>query len=189
MKRIIISLILSLVVVAAMAQTNQYPGTTGTITKSGYTYKYRNDQIFVGEEYPDMLELYNTANRFVDVERGYKDGSKMSFEKFMGEDDTPEFSSASQKYNQTLAMVDACFTSQQKAMLKGEKMSVWARFDTSTGKIAGVHFTFFRNGPFMKIPVETYRSIELALKQNLTITPTAEGRRLNYIQLYWSQQF
>ncbi len=189
MKKTIISIILSLIVATVAAQTNQYPGETGTISKSGYTYKYRNEQMFVGEVDPWRLELYNTANRYIDIEWAYRDGSRMSFEKAMGTGPNNDFTASSQTVNQTLAMVDGCFTAQQKVTLRGKAMSIVARFDPSTGRIADIYFSFNRDEPFMNIPVETYRSVELALKQNLTITVTNEGRRLNYISLYWRQKF
>ncbi len=73
MKKTIISLILSLIVATVAAQTNQYPGTTGTITKSGYTYKYRNLKIHESE-IPSILVLYNAANPYLDVNWRHRDG-------------------------------------------------------------------------------------------------------------------
>jgi len=188
MKKTIISIIVSLVVAAtAQAQTNHYPKASGIITKSGYSYKYRNEKLDAETEDPYMLELYNAANRYVDVEDGYKDGTE--FSTFFGEGRPDDFSSASQTVRQTMATVDGCFTSQQKTMLKGKLMFITVRFDSSTGKLTDVYFTFPRDEPFMNIPVETYRAIEIALKQNFSITPTAEGRRLKYIQKFWTQRF
>lgn len=171
-----------------MAQTNYYPNATGTITKSGYTYKYRNEGNY-SQGVSALLELYNAATIHLDVERGYRDGSQMSLEKALWKDKVPEFSTASQTVEQTLAMVDVLFSTQQKVSLKGNVMLITARINPSTGKIADVYFVFFRESPFANIPVETYRSIELALKQRLSVTPTAEGRRMNYTELYWEQKF
>ena len=107
----------------------------------------------------------------------------------MGEDTTPDYSSRSLTRLQVISMVDGLFSAQQKAAIKGEVMGINVRFNPSTGKIADVYFSFRRNGPFANIPVETYRSIELALKQNLTLTVTDAGRRLNYIPMYWPQRY
>jgi hypothetical protein len=168
--------------------TNYYPNTSGTITMSGYTYKYRNDR--VGEvEVSSRIELYNVASSFLDVKWGYKDGASMSFEKQMGKDNTPDFTSASQTIAQTLEMVKGLFSTSEKNLLRGKSMLITVRFNSSTGTIADVYFDFFRDSPFVNISVETYRSVELALKQNLTIAVTDEGRRLNYISLFWSQKF
>ena len=201
MKKIIfISIVMSLVAAAAIAQnpktlppliprsdfdipegSNQYPYTSGTITKSGYTYKYKNALGFEGEGTSMILDLYNAANSYIDVEWAYKDGTPMSWAKYAGEDRTPEYTNRSQDFYQTISMIEGLFTAGQKATFKGEVLSIRFLFDPSTGKVVDVYFTFKRNGPLANIPVETYRSIELAIKQNLTLTATAEGRRLNYI--------
>lgn len=178
-----------LVAAMAIAQTNQYPGATGTISKSGYAYKYRNAPGFDGPGTSVLLELYNSASTYLDVEWAYADGTGVPMAKLLGEDSTPDFSSVSQTFNQTFAMVNGCFTSQQKSLLNGKRMIINVRFNPATGRVADVSFTFFRDEPFANIPVETYRSIELALKEELTITATAEGRRLNYIEFVWEQEF
>jgi len=175
-----------MVVATVAAQTNYYPNTTGTITKSGYTYKYRNER-FAHVEIPDGIELYNSTSTYLDVEWAYKDGTK--FAHLFGENRPDDFSSSSITRAQTIALIDALFTSQQKTALRGKFMSITVRFNPSTGKIADVYFTFLRKDPFVNIPVEIYRNIELALKERLTIAPTTEGRRLNYIQMYWNQEF
>lgn len=189
MKQIIITFILSLTTAVAVAQTNQYPNTTGTIAKSGYTYKYRSAKIPGLENTVSTtdIELYNSDCKYLDVEWRYKDGSMFQYP--FGVDRPADYSSSSISRAQSIALVDGCFTTQQKAALRGKMMSVTARFDPSTGRITDVYFEFLRNDPFANIPVETYRSIELALKQRLTITVTSEGRRLNYIQMYWPQKF
>jgi hypothetical protein len=212
MKKIIFSsLILSLIATAAIAQdpkpksrntpsqqtidestvqepTNYYPNTSGTITMSGYTYKYRPLNLS-GIELNDNIELYNAANTYLDVKWGYKDGTPMSAEKQLGKDNTPDFTTGSQTIAETLAMVKGLFSTYQKTLLRGKSMIIRVRFNPSTGKIEDIYFSFFRDSPFVNIPIETYRSVELALKQNLTITVTDEGRRLNYISLFWSQKF
>ncbi len=168
--------------------SNQYPYTTGTITKLGYTYKYRNYK-FIDVEVPLVLELYNAANPYLDVEWKHKDGSALTPEEKLGKRNDVYFSHSSQTVDQTLAMVNGLFTSEQKTMLKGKLMMIFLRIDSSTGKIADVYFSFRRDYPFVNIPVETYRSIELALKQNFTFTTTAQGRKMNYLQLFWEQEF
>jgi hypothetical protein len=165
--------------------TNYYPNTSGTIMRSGYTYKYRNDPEY---SWP-IAQLYNASTTYLDMEWGYKDGSKISLEKFMGEDETPDFSSRSLDYLQRKSLVDGFFTSTQKTSLKGNILSIYAIFDSSTGKIADVYFTFNRNSPLANVPVDTYRSIELALKENFTVTVTDTGRKLNFIPMHWSQKF
>lgn len=169
---------------------NQYPSVSGNIVRSGYTYKYRND-IIGNVEAPSRVELYNASNKYVDVEWGYTDGTKATFEELMGQVPSSEYitDNSSQTIGQTLAMVDEQFTSQQKNTLRGKSMIVSIRFNPSTGRIVDVYFSFLRDSPFVNIPVETYRNIELALKQNFTVTMTAKGKRLRYMMLFWEQEF
>jgi hypothetical protein len=183
MKKIIISLILSLTAIVAMAQTNYYPNTTGTITKSGYTYKYRNFKMASGKELPDKLKLYNSDVRFLDKEIVYKDGTLMPLR-------TPSpYSGESMTKEQVETMIIGKFTFAQKATLGGKFLWIEGLVDTSTGRVVDVYFTFGRNTPFVNIPVETYRSIELAIKQQFTVTVSAEGLRRNYIHFSWSPDF
>ncbi len=190
MKKIIISLIMSLVVATVAAQTNQYPGSTGTIVKSGYTYKYRNPRIS-GIEVPVGVELYNAAcTTYLDVKRAHKDGSKLSEGEALGyHKDSYYFSYSSKTYDQLRALVDGCFTSLQKNALKNSRMLVQARLDPMTGIVKDVYFGFRRDYPLVNIPVETFRSIELAIKQQLTITATAAGKKFIYLEFDWEQEF
>jgi hypothetical protein len=202
-KLIFISIILSLAVTTTMAQEtkdanapltiettpvgepNFYPDDSGIFTRVGYTYKYRNDP----ETSWPIVQLYNASTTYLDMEWGYKDGSKISLKKFMGEDKTPDYSSRSLNALQRKSLVDEFFTTEQKAAFKQHILSIDVRFNPSTGRIADVYFSFNRNSPFASVPVDTYRSIELALKQYFTLTVTDAGRKLNFIPMHWGQFF
>jgi hypothetical protein len=166
-----------------MAQTNYYPNTTGTITKSGYTYKYRNFKLGSGTELPDRLKLYNSSVMFLDKEIVYKDGTLKPLRPprpYSGQNMTDE---------QVETMIIGKFSSAQKATLGGKFLWIEGLVDSATGRIVDVYFTFGRNTPFVNIPVETYRSIELALKEKFTVTVSAEGKKWNYIHFSWSPDF
>jgi hypothetical protein len=182
MKKLIISLVLSLVAVAAMAQTNYYPNTTGTNTKSGYTYKYRNMKL-AGKDWPSHLKLYNADVRFLDKEIVYKDGTLKPLRP------PRPYSGQSMTDEQVKTMIIGKFTFAQKATFGKGSLFVEGLVDTSTGRVVDVYFTFGRNSPFVNIPVETYRNIELAIKQQFTVTVSAEGLRWNYIHFSWSPDF
>ena len=189
MKKTIISIILSLIVATVAAQTNHYPGATGTISRSGYSYKYRNG-IISGVEITNRVEIYNAANTYLDVKWGHKDGSALTEGESLGYyQDSYYFSYSSKTHDQLRALVDGCFTSQQKVFLRASTMIVQARLNPMTGRVVDVYFSFRRDYPLVNIPVETFRSIELALKQQLTITATAEGRKFNYFEYIWQQNF
>ena len=190
MKKTIISIIISFAVVTVAAQTNQYPGATGTISRTGYSYKYRNG-IIAGVEVANRIELYNAAcTTYLDVKRAHKDGSKLSEGEALGyHKDSYYFGYSSMTYDQLRALVDGCFTPQQMNSLKSSTMIIDARLDPMTGKVVDVYFSFRRDYPLVNIPVETFRSIELAIKQQLTITATAAGKKFNYLEFMWQQKF
>jgi hypothetical protein len=153
MKRIIISIALSLTAATVAAQTNYYPNTAGTITKSGYTYKYGNFKLGSGTELPNDLKLYNADVRFLNKEIVYKDGTLKPLRPprpYSGQNMTNE---------QVENMIIGKFTSTQKATLVGGFLWIEGLIDTSTGRVVDVYFTFGRDTPFVNIPVETYRSI------------------------------
>lgn len=191
MKKLIISFILSIMAVVAMAQTNYYPNASGVISKSGYTYKYRNG-IIADVEAPSTIDLYNASTAYLDMKWQHKDGTPLTAREAQGAERDPYyFSYSSMNYDQLRSLVAGYFTSQQKATLgaKGNSMIITARINPDTGKVADVYFFWSRNELFMNIPVETFRSIELAIKQRLTITSTAAGRRFNYCEFIWEQKF
>lgn len=189
MKTTIISIIVSLVATVAVAQTNQYPNASGTITKSGYTYKYRYPKYAGGKDFTSRILLYNSLVSYLDVEYGNRDGTPLTEREELRGSPTPLYSSQNMTIDDLKAMVYGKFTFQQRATLRGKTIIVELRMDTSTGKVGDVYFNFSRNYPFMNIPVDTYRTVELTLKQNFAITVTAEGRKKNYIRLSWRQEF
>jgi len=189
MKKTIISIIVSLAVITtAAAQTNYYPKTEDTISKSGYAYGYRSEKTG-GVVHKSRLEIFNMDNRYLDVEWRRKDGSKPSYEDQFATDEFPHSSTSTMTGDQFSSLINNCLSAQQKALLKGSFIDVICRVDTSTGKVADVYFSFFRLQPARYIPVETYRSIELAIKQKLSFTMTAEGQRMNYMEILWKQMF
>jgi len=189
MKKTILSIILSLIVATVAAQTNQYPNTSGTITLPGYTYVYSSDEDPETGYVSAFVDLRNASASYYNVEYGNKDGSPLTRMELAVGSRAPLYSSQSMTDEELLAMVHGVFSSQQRTTLKGHSIIIGLRIDSSTGKVADVYFHFFRNKPAANIPVETYRAIELAIKQKFTVTLTAEGRKKNYLQLSWIQEF
>lgn len=192
-KFIFLSILLFSIAETTSAQTNYYPDSEGTISKSGYTYRYGSKKGDDGDVNPVILQIYNSDNRYLNVKWGRKDGTvppSYPYEDGIGSPDEPEHSSASSlTVDQFHSTVNNCFSTQQKALLKGSSIWIECRIDPSTGKVADVYFSFFRNQPARYIPVETYRSVELAIKQKLSFTMTAEGRRMNYTEVLFRHIF
>ena len=188
-RKIIVAATLLFAATGTTAQTNYYPNTSGSITRPEFVYMYQKLKI-AGYETPDLIELSNAGSSpYRHREWGYKDGSQMPLNEVMGTGNTPAFSDSSLTIARTLALVNNCFSAEQKAMLQGKSMFIELRIDSSTGMIADVYFSFSRNEPFVNIPVETYWGVEVALKRNLSVTVTPYGRKLTYIQLFWNQEF
>ena len=85
-------------------------------------------------------------------------------------------------------IVNNLFTEQEKQRVKGYSLGVVLHINPNTGKIDGVIFNFPHKQPFATIPISTYRKIELKLKETMTYTPTAYGKRQNYIFQGWVQK-
>lgn len=191
MKKTIISIIASLVASVAVAQTNQYPNTSGTITKSGYTYKYDSPYHNGIGYFSYLIQLHNASVLYLNVDYANRDGSPLTEKEILEGPLAPLFSGQSMTDDQVRTMINGKFTATQKATFagNGRTLVTEVRVDSSTGKVVDVYFRFLRNGPATNIPVETYRSIELALKQTFSITVTAEGQKKNYIPFSWMLEF
>ncbi|GHT30604.1 hypothetical protein FACS189432_09670 [Bacteroidia bacterium] len=57
-----------------------------------------------------------------------------------------------------------------------------------TEKVIEVNFNFHKTDKYATIPVSVYRKIETELKANIWVTPTAEGKKLNYLMLGWRHE-
>jgi hypothetical protein len=161
----------------------------GTITKQGYSYKYRTYKLPSGFVMTGMIELYNAANIYPDTEWDRKVGTMTEAEAMGNQPWSYYLSYRSQSLDQLRMIVAGCFTDQQKIDLRGQTMIVRALVDPDTGKVADVYFIFGIKKPFNNIPVETYRKVELALKEKLTITATSKGQLFNYMEFIWEQEF
>ena len=80
------------------------------------------------------------------------------------------------------------FSEEEKQRVKGYSLGIVLHINPNSGKIDGVIFNFLNDQPFATIPVSTYRNIELKLKETMTYTPTAYGKRQNYIFQGWVQE-
>ena len=156
---------------------NYYPGESGIVEGDGYVYEYGH---FLGK----MIDLYNSDNRFVGEEMTYDGSTKIP-------EGTRLYTSLSVTNDEMMALVADQFSDEQKSMLAKNKLLIKLRVDPQTGRVADVIFSFANVSivPFTRIPIDVYRRVELALKENMIFTPTAESRRMNYFSFVWPQQF
>ena len=73
----------------------------------------------------------------------------------------------------------------EKRMIGDKEIILNMYVNSTTGKIDDVCFDFFEDSPYRFIPVSIYRKIELDIKQNIQLTLTDEGRKLNYV-FWWT---
>ena len=156
---------------------NYYPGESGVVEGDGYVYEYEH---FLGK----MIDLYNSDNRFVGEDMTYDGSTKIP-------EGTMLYTSLSVTNVEMMALVADQFSDEQKSILAKNKLLIKLRVDPQTGRVADVIFSFANVSivPFTRIPIDVYRRVELALKENMIFTPTAESRRMNYFSFFWLQQF
>lgn len=159
------------------SQTDYYPNTLGTINKGEYTYKYTLDN--------GRISLFNVNNKYIDCKWGFKDGSKMTEEVYFGR--TPTIVKDNWTKPLAYSIVNDAFSIDQKSLIKGNSLMTEINIDPITGNI-DVTFSFLDNTAYRNIPIETYRKIEVALKEKIQFTMTDIGKKLNYGIVVWSQE-
>lgn len=160
------------------SQTDYYPNTLGTINKGEYTYKYTLDN--------GRISLFNVNNKYIDCKWGFKDGSKMTEEVYFGR--TPTIVKDNWTKPLAYSIVNNAFLDDQKAIIKGNKLFIHMNIDPRTGNVADVYFSFLDNSPYRNIPIEVYRTIEVALQEKMRFTMTEIGKKLNYGIHSWEQE-
>ena len=177
MKRTVLFLLVLLGSVSMSHAQNYYPGESGVVKGDGYVYEY---EPFLG----GVIELYKSDSRFVGEEMTYDGSTKIP-------EGTMLYTSLSVTNDEMMALVADQFSDEQKSILAKNKLLIKLRVDPQTGRVADVIFSFANVSivPFTRIPVDVYRRVELALKENMIFTPTAESRRMNYFSFVWPQQF
>ena len=177
MKRFAFFIFYIIVSISTIYSQNYYSGLSGTVNGDGYVYYYEKVT-------PSLIGLYNSDSRFVGEEMTYDGSTKIP-------EGTLLYTSLSVTNDEMMALVADQFTVEQKNILTGWKLIIKLKIDPKTGRVADVIFTFanISRCPFTRIPIDVYRRVELALKENMIFTPTAESRRMNYFSFIWPQRF
>lgn len=159
------------------SQTNYY-NETKTFYESGYTYR---------AEVPSwgIINLYNTSNSWIGKDQMYKGTNEKYSMSDVGEDLFDDASWLVSRDNiQTI--ISNAFSREEKRTIGDEEIILTMYVNSTTGKIDDITFEFFENSPYCFIPVSVFRAIEFSIKQNIQLTLTDAGRRLNYI--YWWEE-
>ena len=177
MRTIIIFINLLICATHMLAQTNYYTKSK-TFYEDGYTYHC---------DVPTykLVTLYNVNNRWVHTYPKYKDTGKTFV---MPEEGIDLIEDDNWTDNKCQSIVNNAFSTTEKQRVKGKEFTISMYINTTTGKVEEVDFQFESIESYATIPVSVYRKIEIELKNNIWFTPTTEGKKLNYILYWWSQE-
>ena len=178
MRTIFLLLFISLFMVDISAQTNYYRQDK-TFYEEGYTY-----QCDVTEG-AGLVNLYNKDSKYIYVKQiNRHTGEKISRE----EEFLNEFEEETWTKPKCRSIVNNAFSSDEKQRVKGEEFIITMYIDPDTGKVADVEFIFMTFNPYATIPISVYRKIEVEIKKNIWFKITPEGKKRNYIMLWWGQE-
>ena len=155
-----------------VAQTNLYP-TTRTIQGNGFVF-----QADVRES--GHVTLYNRTNRFTGTIPTFRDGSPLTAE-FWNSEGFPIADNSLQVDSQIATIVRNALSPAERTRVGNSRLGIILRINPDTGRVMEVEFDFPAFNPFATIPVAVYRTIEVNLINQIQFTPTAKGRRMNYI--------
>jgi hypothetical protein len=178
----------------SMATAQRPSGSTATRSgDTGTIYYYKEAKTFYENGYTyqcdvsvfDILvTLYNKSNKLTYAKMTFKDGSLLTKDYFDGyvkflESDTWTKAKCNSILNNAFKVT---------RMGSGNLIGVTMYISPETGKVIEVDFNFDKNKEFGTIPVSVYREVELELKNNVWFTPTAEGKKLNYLMRSWMHE-
>lgn len=160
------------------AQTNYYPETK-TFHENDYTYQCDVDEA-------SMVSLYNAECTYYKTEQiDMTTGKRYEFTP-----GKPPLAREPYTKPKCFAIVNKAFPPEVKARIDGRELMIKLYIETATGKIADVVFKFTTGNLakiYTQVPVSVYREIEVELKKNVRFTPSAVGKKLNYIFMFWKQ--
>jgi hypothetical protein len=87
-----------------------------------------------------------------------------------------------------ISIVNNAFSTIEKQKIRGNKLGVNLYLNSISGRVEEVDFTFVTFNQYATIPVSVYRKIETDIKKELLYTPSPQGKELNYIGIWWSQE-
>lgn len=174
-----ISLFISTLFSANMVAQTYYYNMTKTFYQDEYTY-----QCDVVQGNKEVI-LYNKENKLTYTDQINKDTGKELPLFGDNPDDTLEDDWTRKKSEE---IVNSAFSSVQRDAVKGHSLGISMYINPVTGKVIEVRFETTSVSPFATIPVTVYRQIEIGLKNNIWFTPTADGKKLNYIYRGWNQE-
>lgn len=180
MKRMILIFIGWLCMLSTFGQTNYY---TESKVFSEYGYNY---QAVLGA---GRVELYNQDNQWIGGHPTYKSNGEIFSQPEYGYIELYDHDSWLNSEEKMGTIVWNALTIKEREMVKGDELNIILHINSTTGKVGDVMFNFVTWESFAKIPVSTYRKIELEIKEKLLYNLTDDGKKLNYIYTWNSIEF
>ncbi len=175
--RTLITLIFSLCCVTYIhsQQTNLYKETK-QIQGNGYIYQCIVDDI--------SIDLYNSNQQFIEkAQINRKTGEYSSIKDAY----TPQLVQDTWTRPKCYSIVRNAFSEEEKQRLKGQILTISLYIHPDSGKVIDVMFSFINKDGFVTIPISVYHKIEEELKKNIWFTTTENGKKWNYVLLWWKQ--
>ena len=189
MKRKIILIIVLLTSQLLYAQRDydffdQQDYTSDTLCMNGYTYVCDTLLLF-----KDIC-IYNIENHpGREMNICYKDGSPIKIESiddlFSGR--ITEVVLDSNIRRKMYDIVDFGFSKEQALSVFPQKFDIVLNISSTDGTITDVYFWYKNKSKYIDVPLDVFRQLELALKNQVVFELTEEGRKMNYVYLQWSQ--
>ena len=160
-----------------LAQTNYYTETK-VFYETDYSYQCEIDStdfvVLYNKDYqltPDDVKLKSTGKTFIPDNEDLDLITHESWLTFR---------------RHFYSIIQHAFSESEKNILKLTPYEIYVDlyFNTETGKVDEVKFSFYKNSNFVFVPVSVYRNIEVQIKRACQFIITEEGKRLNYIY-YW----
>ena len=177
--KVITVFICTLFCVAASAQAPHLYNVSRTFNESGFTYRA---EVMPG----GTVRLFNAANRhdFRQIQT-FRDGRRITTEDRRG------FGSVVNPCTSTIIQTVNDIVRNALSPAERQRVGDWQLMvimyvnmaATTPQPIAEVKFGFNNISPFATIPVSVYRQIELEIKQQVRMMPTASGRQLNFVSV------
>jgi len=163
----------------SVAQTNYY-NVTKAFNENGYVYQCNVHNIDVS--------LYNKSNLLMFSDHTYKDGKPVGDLYREGKSRTYFVQDDTWTKPKAYSIVNGAFSATEKQRLKDHVLSITMYINSDSGNVVEVEFGFLTVSGFATIPVSVYRKIETDLKSQIWFTPTAEGKKLNYLMHHWMHE-
>lgn len=177
MKSLIILITFAVCALKISAQVNYYESAR-IFNENSYTYRCD-----VAES--RLVTLYNKENKLANVDQINKITGKFTSALYSNKRQLQEDTWTKPK---CFSIVNNAFSEEEKQRVKGSEFTITMYIDSDSGKVSEVDFHFSIIRPYATIPVSVYRKIEVELKKNIWFTPTEEGKKLNYLVLWWRQE-